>query len=331
MEQSSSTNQSPKFAFFYMLSLVALAFMAISTGIIIFQIINKYIVDALATYNTCYSSSSLKFAISAIIISTPIYYVISWQINKNLFSGVLKIESGIRKWLTYFIIFVSSVVALGYLVAIIYNFLDGELSIKFALKAFAALAISGTIFSYYLHEIKRQVAEGVKNKVIRNYFWITLVAVVIVLISGFVFVESPNQIRVRKFDNKILENFDNIKYAVENFYYDSKRLPENLRELVPGLLFADDVIKNITNGKEYDYQILEDNKYKICADFQASNKDVFGNCYEKWFNKEWAHDKGYQCFEKTVFVEKKEDYDAVREDELAPMDGDIIPRPAPTS
>lgn len=312
---NTQNNNSPKFAFFYMLSLVALAFMAVSAGIIIFQIINKHIVDVLSSYKTCYSSGALKFAISSIIISAPICYVLSWQINKDLFIGNLKSESGIRKQLIYFIIFISSVVALGYLVAIIYNFLDGELTTKFALKAVTALAISGTILSYYVYEIKREVIAGIKNKVVKVYFWVTLSIVVITLISGFIFVESPNQTRMKKFDGKILENFDNIKYAVENFYYSRKRLPGNLEELIPDYISTDDIIINMASGKKYEYEILTDNKYKICADFQTSNQGGLSDCYSGWLDNEWSHDKGYRCFEKTAQKEKED---------IAP---DLLPMP----
>jgi hypothetical protein len=93
-----------KFAFFYMLSLVALIFMALSTGMIIFQIINKNIPDILNIYQGTFSSETLKFAISALIISAPIFYVCMRQIFANLKSGDLEKDSGIRKWLTYFIL-----------------------------------------------------------------------------------------------------------------------------------------------------------------------------------------------------------------------------------
>ena len=66
--------QNAKFAFYYLLSLVALIFMALSTGMIIFQIINKCIVDVLEINPGMYDSGILKFAISAIIIAAPIFF-----------------------------------------------------------------------------------------------------------------------------------------------------------------------------------------------------------------------------------------------------------------
>ena len=84
-------NDAAKYAFFYVLSLVALVFMSVSVGIIFFQIINKEIVDLINEYSGNYSDGAMKFAISAIIISAPIYYFTSKQIYKNLRQGKLKV------------------------------------------------------------------------------------------------------------------------------------------------------------------------------------------------------------------------------------------------
>src|SRR3989339_434199 len=162
-------NNAAKFAFFYMLSLVSLIFTALSTGIIIFQFINKNITDVLSTTTTGFDSSALKFAISAVIIAAPIYFVLMSLINKNLFEGNLDKESGIRKWLTYFIIFISSVVMIGWLIGTVNFFLDGELTIKFILKSITAILISAIIFSFYLYDIKRGEVQKKKDKIVRDY------------------------------------------------------------------------------------------------------------------------------------------------------------------
>ena len=86
--QINKTNNAAKFAFFYMLSLVALIFMALSTGIIIFQIINKHIIDILNEFRGRYSDDAMKFGISALVISAPIFFFTMRQIYKSLFSGV---------------------------------------------------------------------------------------------------------------------------------------------------------------------------------------------------------------------------------------------------
>ena len=51
------------------------------------QLINKGFIDLINEYSGNYSDGAMKFAISAIIISAPIYYFTSKQIYKNLFKG----------------------------------------------------------------------------------------------------------------------------------------------------------------------------------------------------------------------------------------------------
>ena len=144
--------QNAKFAFFYLLSLVALVFTSVAVGLIIFQIINKTIIDELSLAPGGFSQDALRFAISAIIIAAPIYFVMMWLLNKNLLKGTMEKESGIRKWLTYFILLVSAVVMIGWLIGTISSFLNGELSLKFILKSLTSILISALIFSFYLYE-----------------------------------------------------------------------------------------------------------------------------------------------------------------------------------
>ncbi|PIT93665.1 hypothetical protein COU00_03075, partial [Candidatus Falkowbacteria bacterium CG10_big_fil_rev_8_21_14_0_10_43_11] len=93
-------NNSAKFAFFYLLSLVSLGFLAVSVGIVIFQIINKNIIDVVEEWRMRYDLGALRFAMSAIIVAAPVYYFSALQINKNLFTGHLDKEAGVRRWLT---------------------------------------------------------------------------------------------------------------------------------------------------------------------------------------------------------------------------------------
>jgi hypothetical protein len=309
MQQDS--NNSAKFAFFYMLSLVALIFMALSAGIIVFQIINKNIIDALQVFRGRYSSDALKFAISAIIISAPIYYLTVTQINKNLFKGLLDKDSGVRKWLTYFILFVSSVVMLGWLIATIYNFLDGELTVKFVLKALTAIAISTAIFTYYLYDIKRDNVVGVKDKVARAYFYGSLFVVIVVLVSAFIFVESPRETRNIKHDQGVINKFNQIDGAINTYYRDNKKLPESLDELMTAdtyyLIERD--IEDPATKKRFEYKRVDETTYELCAVFMTASKDYEENGdYRYYYDKRWRHEAGYQCLRQKV----REDVERLR-------------------
>ena len=293
-------NNSAKFAFFYMLSLVALLFMSLSAGMIIFQIINKNIFDVLNPYQGRYSPEALKFAISALIISVPIFYITTKQIYKNLFIGALNKDSGIRKWLTYFIIFVTSVVMTGWLIVVVNNFLDGELTTKIILKAITAIFISASIFTFYLYDIKREEVVGKKDKVIKLYFYCSLVLVIAVFSSSLLIVETPTETRNRKIDDAILNNFSEIKEALDTFYNEDSKLPESLDELKEEYNYlTDEDLEDLVTKERYEYKIIDDKTFELCATFRSSNKNN-EETRNDYYKEEWPHDSGFQCIKQKV-------------------------------
>lgn len=298
MEQQS--NNAPKFAFYYLLSLVSLIFVALSTGMIIFQIIHKKIFDVLSLNQGYYSSETMKFAISAIIITAPIYFVTMWLINKNLYDGKLGKDSGVRKWLTYFVLFVSSVVVIGWLIGTIQSYLGGELTTKFILKSLTALFISLVVFSYYFYDIKREQVVDAKNRIIKIYFFGSLIVILAVLVCGFVYSDSPQITRNKNQDIILINAFDTIDNAINAYYNQTKKLPVNLDELVnkSGFLAEKDIINKATN-KKIEYKVKGTNKYEICGDFKANNKNLIDQNNE-WLDNRWPHDIGHQCLPREV-------------------------------
>jgi hypothetical protein len=296
------TNNSAKFVFFYMLSLVTLIFMSLSSGMIVFQIINKFIVDAMNIYSGVYDPDALKFAISALIISTPIFYLCAREINKNLFSGELEKDSGIRKWLTYFILFISSVVMIGWLIGTINTFLNGDLTLKFALKAITSIGIAVAIFSYYFYDIRREKTEKIKDAVVQSYFYISLGAVLIILISSFLVVESPAETRTRKNDEAVIQKLTSINNEVNNFYNTDKKLPVDLNALLQRATYlTKEDFKNSASGENFVYKITGDNAYQLCATFLLSNKAAAAPY--SYPDMSWKHDAGYQCLPFKVVVD----------------------------
>ena len=296
--------QNAKFAFLYMLSLVALVFMAISTGMIVFQIINRSIADELSLAPGGFNQDILKFAISAIIIAAPIYFVMVWLINKNLLSGRLERESGIRKWLTYFILLVSAVVMIGWLIATINSFLNGELTVKFILKSLTAILISALIFSYYLYDIRRPEVNKINN-IIRAYFYGSLGLAVAALVVSFFFIDSPLKVREQKFDQTIINKFSQIDGAINAYYGENKKLPENLSALFNNgsiyYITENDLTDPVTN-KIFDYNIKSKDIYELCATFRTENKNQQADdkSYYMMTDPRWLHGAGYQCLKQRV-------------------------------
>jgi hypothetical protein len=284
-----------------MLSLVTLGFTATNVGIIIFQIINKSITDLTEGFNSNYSAYALKFAISTIIVSAPIFFISVWQINKNLFLGLLDKNSCIRKWLTYFILFVSSVTITSYLVLLIFNFLNGELTIKFILKTVVAIIISGIVFSYYFYDIKK-IVEKTKSKITQIYFYGSIIIIITTLIAGCFFVESPQETRNKKQDYMVLEKFNNLERAINSYYSSKKKLPKNFEKLLSnGFIQNANETENSKTKEKFEYKIISEDTYELCANFKTSNKNNYQTDDYRYLDNQWPHDKGYQCIKKPIF------------------------------
>lgn len=290
-------NNSPKFAFWYLLSLVALVFVAFSVGASIFQLINKYIPDiAEQNYQFRVSMELLKFAISALIVATPLYFWMQSLIFKNLKSGELDKEVGVRKWLTYFILLVAAVVVLGYLIATINSLLDGEITTKFILKTLTVISIAAIIFSFYFYDIKREDVTKGADKTIKVYLFGSLVLILASLVFAFTIIESPKVARNRKIDQQLVNNFYNINGAVNNYYLANKKLPTNLEMLLAiddNALLGDNLV-NPNTKKNIEYKVVSDNQYDLCTDFLTDSS-------QEPYRGEWKHKVGYDCVTMTVY------------------------------
>jgi hypothetical protein len=301
-----------KFVFLYLLHLVSLVFVATSLGGILFQIINKMIADPIVAYTGSYSETALKFSISAIIVATPIFFVVSSFINKSLFTGELKKDSGVRRWLTYLILFISFGIFVGWLIAFVNNFLNGELTMKFILKTVSVLVIAAGAFSYYFYDILRKEVENKKDKVIKIYFFSSLAVIVIVFVASFFVVESPNQARDRKLDDEIINNnFNAIDQCVDQYYRENKKLPVSFPVMQPTCVYlTSDLLRDSQTGQAFVYEVIGTSTYQICANFRTSNvgKDnIQRGIYPTvpMGVNDSSHQAGYQCLKRQVFPEVK--------------------------
>lgn len=300
MEQTQSQNA--KFAFYYMLSLVSLIIMAVSVVAIGFQLINKHVPDLLNQFSGVYNDDALKIAISALIIAAPIFYIMIWLIQKSLFVGVLDKEAGVRRWLTYFIMLVAAVVMIVWLIMTINSFLDGELTTKFILKALTAIFISAIIFTFYFYEIRRGQVVGQTSRLILTYFYGSLAIILIAFIAALFNVESPTEARNRKLDNTIVMEFDTIDSAINQYYNDKKKMPESLDQLKEDYNYiTDETLSDAATAKNYDYKVVADKKYELCATFHRSNKEEKNRQYFEMKDR-WPHDAGYQCIGQKITV-----------------------------
>jgi hypothetical protein len=75
-------------------------------------------------------------------------------VSRWVYEAPVKRSSSIRKWLTYMTLFVAAGVLIGDLASFVYNLLGGELTVRFVLKVCTIGTIGGTVFGYYLWDLR---------------------------------------------------------------------------------------------------------------------------------------------------------------------------------
>lgn len=151
---------SPKDVFLHILSIVALYVSAGAFLALLFQYVNIFFPDPLAYYYDATSSySAVRWAIATLIVVSPAYIWSVWFLNKIYLSNPQKRNLQIRKWLIYFTLFVAALILMGDVVALIYNFLNGDLTVRFLLKVLSVLFVSSSVFNFYFWDIRNSKAE----------------------------------------------------------------------------------------------------------------------------------------------------------------------------
>jgi len=97
---------------------------------------------------------------ASIIVAFPIYLFVMRLIIREVRNDPEKLESPVRKWLTYIALLIAAAVMIGDLVTVLEYFLRGEFTSRFIAKAVTVIVISGAVFWYYMGELKRSASEA---------------------------------------------------------------------------------------------------------------------------------------------------------------------------
>lgn len=144
-------------AFLYLVLFMTLYISSFSFGTLIFQFINRWLPDVLqGGYMDSSISDAIRMSTSSLVIAFPVFYYVSWILHKASQRDPDKRSSKIRKWLTYITLFIAAGVIIGDSITLVYNLLGGELTLRFTLKVLTIGAIAGTIFGYYLWDLRKE-------------------------------------------------------------------------------------------------------------------------------------------------------------------------------
>ena len=296
----------PKDFFVFIGAMAALYASAVSLINLLFEIINASFPDALSfSYDNF--SSGMRWSIASLIIVFPVYIFLSRFINKDLAANFLKKNLGVRKWLTYLTLFIAGVTIITDLILLINTFLGGEITTRFAFKILAVLIVAGTVFAYYLYDLKRDV--GQKSNKMKLLAWTVSFAILASIVGGFFIMGSPFTLRMKRFDERRVNDLQNIQYQIVNFYQKKGVLPNSLDELKDP--FAGfNIPLDPDTAVSYGYEKVSDIGFKVCADFSLESDSQIDSKYmtrpmpvsSEIFpvNENWRHNSGRQCFDRKI-------------------------------
>jgi len=283
----------PKALFWYLTLFFTLGVTAFNVGGLWFQFINKWFPKEILIrmVMNSFDQSALKFNIASILVATPIFFLFSFFIRKSLKNNLLETKNKIRNWTSYIILFLTVAIAVGDLIAIIFRVLDGDFAARFILKACTILFIVGWVFFYYWAEL-RSPNSLIDSKIPKIMSIITIVIIAVSFIGGFFVIDSPITARNKAYDQTRINNLQEIKNVVDMYYQEYQELPESLSALTK----YQKLMINDPSNNPYEYRVVDDQSYELCAEFETSNQEEEIDYYLMPGYNEFGHDAGRNCF-----------------------------------
>jgi len=292
-------------AFLYLVMFASLYFATWHLGSLLFDLINIAWPDAAdPNYAWRSSDSSLRWSCAALIIAFPVFAFVSWFVGRDVARDPIKRLSPVRRWLTYLTLFVAAAVLIGDLTTLVFNLLGGELTTRFVLKVVVVGVLAGSVFGYYLQDLRREEGAG-PGRMWSGRGWLigANVAVLAALVAAFFVMRTPMEARQTRQDQRRIEDLTALKAEIEGWTRRTGELPSTLFELSqqPGARVN---LADPFDAQPYEYQVVNARRYQLCATFVTDSAAIADAAV--YAERQWRHPRGRHCFVLTV-PERKDD------------------------
>lgn len=294
MEPTMKPKVGPKDFFLWLGAMATLYASVISILTLYFQYIDRLFPDPLAYWVDPYSGA-IRFAIATLIVVTPLYLYLTRKLNADIRGNPEKKELWVRRWIIFLTLFIGGLTIAIDAVMLINEFLGGDLTTRFLLKALAVFVVVSGFFWYYLSDLKGKWETKVQLAHALGYGVGALVIASIV--AGFFIIGSPAHLRLVKVDEQKLMDLQTIQSQVIYHYQSKGALPESLSELENPL--SGFTVPLDPDGGQYEYRLGDADSFELCATFNlASSEKVTAPM--RGTNDYWVHEAGEQCFARTI-------------------------------
>lgn len=141
----------PRNVFVYLLNFLTLYLSAFGAAFVIWGLADHWFEDPLDTY---VSGQPIRTGIAMLVVAFPIFLYMNRLIGRSVAAGEMSERSMVKKVLTYLTLFLLAITTIVDLIAVIYNFLGGDLTARFAVRGIGILLVAGFVFLYYLSDLR---------------------------------------------------------------------------------------------------------------------------------------------------------------------------------
>ncbi len=321
---------SPGYFFLSLGLLITLITSVVSFLNLVFETLNKRYPDVLnANYTYGYSTyeyENIRMALATLIIFFPVFMVVSYFWKKYSESIMGAIDMVLHKWVMYIILFLSSLVIVIDLVALVRYFVSGEITNRFILKVVSAFIVALLVGGYYMLLLRKKDSTYKAGIVFSS---VGVALVIGAIVYSFMIMGSPSEQRKYRLDDRRVNDLQGIQWQVINFWQQKEKLPEKLEDLANPLTgYSLPVEPEFEKGNVYEYKKLTEKgsmTFELCATFSlpmpkgwqeyssvgvmpmmpVSEKGVATDVTYPYpgpggMNESWDHQSGHTCFERTI-------------------------------
>lgn len=298
----------PRDIFLHLLNIATFYISVISYITLLIQYINVLLPDPLE-FHLAGSLETIFWSTSVLIVAFPVYLFSAWLMERDFAHTPAMRELKVRKWLLYATLFISALTVIGDLIALVFNFLKGELTVNFFLKVLVVLAVAAVVFGYYFWDLQGKKSYAGLTR--RRMAWIVSLVVLASIAAGFILAGTPQTQRARRFDEERVNHLQTLQGQIIDYWSRKGALPEDLAVLSNDINGFQPPADPET-GRPYDFRVLSPTAFELCADFQTSALDSTQYRGPKsrpampyrmdgsYVMQTWDHDLGHTCFTREI-------------------------------
>lgn len=273
-------------AFLYIVYFSLLGMVATQVGSLAFAWIDRLFADELARDIDYYGATTgLRWAVASLLVGFPIFLFLGWRLAAKKRKDAERRRSRVHAWLTYVTLIFAAGTLIGDLVAVVFQYLSGELGSRFVAKAGVVGVISAAILWNYSRDVERHSSRvDISGRALAIFASIVVAALVA---WAFTIVRSPQSVRLQLADEERLGGLIATTRLVDCHYTYASALPSRLDEMgsylterAQRLPVADGCTVEVPNdpasGVPYPYRQIDGDTYELCANFERGWPEAEG-------------------------------------------------------